>query len=325
MAQENITPLARQLAEENGLDWRKITGSGPGGLILEGDVLEYLAHQLTSSTSPATAEPSSPPSFEIDLTPQPPAPRGLGVTWPAEPPANDQPLVWGKLPEAPIVSTPPPLPAEETPQPPTVPVLPLGAEPPLTPVVVPAPPSMPVAASVEVAIVPPSVVAPVVPLPDWQPITLRQRWISLDNAHQAALALSQAWQTPVGLHHLLLRAAQLAGHATGTEAQVLWGQPEGDRLLAYPLPAVQALRDWTVQLASSPASPVPCQPGDWVVICLDEAAPDLVSGPGHLVLCLGSSREGWAPLACTGPWPSETAQALLEAVEYYLKQPVLLV
>jgi pyruvate/2-oxoglutarate dehydrogenase complex dihydrolipoamide acyltransferase (E2) component len=40
----NISPLAKRLAEQNGVDWRKLSGSGPGGRVTERDVIEHLAH-----------------------------------------------------------------------------------------------------------------------------------------------------------------------------------------------------------------------------------------------------------------------------------------
>lgn len=43
----DIVPLAKRLAEENNVDWRKLEGSGPEGRIVERDVLEYLAKVMT--------------------------------------------------------------------------------------------------------------------------------------------------------------------------------------------------------------------------------------------------------------------------------------
>ncbi len=296
MAQEKITPLAQQLAEENGLDWRKITGSGPGGKVLEGDVLEYLAHQLAGS---APSAPPEPPAFDIDLEPQPPLTQpapSVFAAWPAEPLAEDQPLIWGKPGEPPIT-------IEESPEP---------VSPPVVQTIEPVPPP-----------VPEPVFTPPVPLlPDWQPVVLWQRWIPLEAARQAAQALGQAWGEPVHLHHLLLRAAQMAGGDPYDQGRVLRGELEGDRLLAYPLPEPQSLRSWVTQSSSVPVAP---QPEDWVVLYLGEGPVDLASGPATQMICLGQEHEGWAPLACTGPWKPQTAQNLLETVENYLRQPVLLV
>lgn len=296
MAQEQITPLAQQLAEENGLDWRKIAGSGPGGKILEGDVLEYLAYQLTGSTPP---RPPEPPTFDIDLEPQPPIAQpapGVFATWPAEPLAENQPLVWGKRGESPPT-------VEEPPEP---------VSPPVVEVAEPVPPPLPE----------PIVSPPVPPLPLWQPVVLWQRWIRLEAATQAAQALGQAWGETVHLHQLLLRATQLAGKGLNSQGRILRGQLEGNQLLAYPLPELQPLRDWLAQPSSLPMAP---QPEDWVVLYLAEGPVDLASSPALHLICLGQEREGWASLACTGPWNPQTAQELLEKVENHLRQPVLLV
>ncbi|WP_245969961.1 E3 binding domain-containing protein, partial [Calidithermus roseus] len=43
MNDPQITPLARRLAEENGINWRSLAGSGPDGTIVERDILAYLA------------------------------------------------------------------------------------------------------------------------------------------------------------------------------------------------------------------------------------------------------------------------------------------
>ncbi|AMA75007.1 dihydrolipoamide acyltransferase [Thermus parvatiensis] len=59
MEEPKITPLARRLAEENGIDWRQIQGTGPDGTILERDILAYLAKVMAG---------------EVDLPPQPEAP-----------------------------------------------------------------------------------------------------------------------------------------------------------------------------------------------------------------------------------------------------------
>lgn len=59
MEEPKITPLARRLAEENGIDWRKLQGTGPDGLIVERDILAYLAKVMAG---------------EVDLPPQPEAP-----------------------------------------------------------------------------------------------------------------------------------------------------------------------------------------------------------------------------------------------------------
>ncbi len=61
-----ISPLARKLAEEAGVDSSRLTGSGPGGRIVRADV-------LTASQQPATPVPAS--------TRPPAAPAGSGEVW----------------------------------------------------------------------------------------------------------------------------------------------------------------------------------------------------------------------------------------------------
>lgn len=62
MEEPRITPLARRLAEENGLDWRRIKGTGPDGTIVERDILAFLARVMAG---------------EVDLPPVPEAPPPL--------------------------------------------------------------------------------------------------------------------------------------------------------------------------------------------------------------------------------------------------------
>ncbi|GAB5602939.1 hypothetical protein FJNA_14640 [Thermus sp. FJN-A] len=59
MAEPKITPLARRLAEENGIDWRRLQGTGPDGSIVERDILAYLAKVMAG---------------EVDLPPMPEEP-----------------------------------------------------------------------------------------------------------------------------------------------------------------------------------------------------------------------------------------------------------
>jgi pyruvate/2-oxoglutarate dehydrogenase complex dihydrolipoamide acyltransferase (E2) component len=62
MAEPKITPLARRLAEENGIDWRRLQGTGPDGTIVERDVLAFLAKLMAG---------------EVDLPPMPETPPPL--------------------------------------------------------------------------------------------------------------------------------------------------------------------------------------------------------------------------------------------------------
>ncbi|AEV17211.1 hypothetical protein TCCBUS3UF1_21750 [Thermus sp. CCB_US3_UF1] len=62
MAEPKITPLARRLAEENGIDWRRLQGTGPEGTIVERDILAFLAKVMAG---------------EVDLPPMPEEPPPL--------------------------------------------------------------------------------------------------------------------------------------------------------------------------------------------------------------------------------------------------------
>ncbi|WP_456410428.1 E3 binding domain-containing protein [Oceanithermus sp.] len=56
MTEPKITPLARRLAEENGIDWQALQGTGPDGTIVERDILAFLAKVMAG---------------EVELPPQP--------------------------------------------------------------------------------------------------------------------------------------------------------------------------------------------------------------------------------------------------------------
>lgn len=68
MAEPKITPLARRLAEENGIDWRRLQGTGPEGTIVERDVLAFLVKVMAGEVDlpPAPEEPPPlPPEEEL--------------------------------------------------------------------------------------------------------------------------------------------------------------------------------------------------------------------------------------------------------------------
>ena len=69
MSVPDISPLAKRLAEENNVDWRRLDGSGPDGRVVERDVLEFLAKVMVGDES-------------IDPTPEP-LPDGMEA-WPEE-------------------------------------------------------------------------------------------------------------------------------------------------------------------------------------------------------------------------------------------------
>lgn len=67
MSEPEIARLARNLAEQNNVDWRRLSGTGPGGLILERDVLDFLARVMAGEEA-------------LDPTPEP-LPDGMDE-WP---------------------------------------------------------------------------------------------------------------------------------------------------------------------------------------------------------------------------------------------------
>ncbi|MEZ4629671.1 MAG: E3 binding domain-containing protein [Deinococcales bacterium] len=69
MTESNISPLARRLAEENNVNWRKLIGSGPSGKVIEKDIIEYL-HRVMSGDEPPNPTPE-------------PLPKGMS-DWPEE-------------------------------------------------------------------------------------------------------------------------------------------------------------------------------------------------------------------------------------------------
>lgn len=69
MSEPDIAPLAKRLAEENNVNWRQLKGSGPGGRVVERDVLEYLARVMAGEEA-------------VDPTPEP-LPEGM-AHWPGQ-------------------------------------------------------------------------------------------------------------------------------------------------------------------------------------------------------------------------------------------------
>ena len=69
MTEPNITPLARRLAEENGIDWRTLEGTGPEGNIVERDILAFLAKVMAGEVElPPQPEDEAPPEEVPDLS-----------------------------------------------------------------------------------------------------------------------------------------------------------------------------------------------------------------------------------------------------------------
>ncbi len=63
---ESVSPLARKLADDLGLDLAGLSGSGPGGQITRGDVIAEARRRLTGG---ASMTPSAPPSLYTSATP----------------------------------------------------------------------------------------------------------------------------------------------------------------------------------------------------------------------------------------------------------------
>lgn len=58
---ERIAPLAKILAEANGIDWQHLQGSGEGGQIVEQDILTHLARIMTGEEEPPPTPVDAPP------------------------------------------------------------------------------------------------------------------------------------------------------------------------------------------------------------------------------------------------------------------------
>jgi pyruvate/2-oxoglutarate dehydrogenase complex dihydrolipoamide acyltransferase (E2) component len=92
-AGQRISPLARRLADEHGIDLNQITGTGIGGRIRKEDILAYVASGATQprpSTAPAAVAPAPPAA-----APAPPAPPPAAQPA-AAPPAPPAPAVAGE-------------------------------------------------------------------------------------------------------------------------------------------------------------------------------------------------------------------------------------
>jgi 2-oxoglutarate dehydrogenase E2 component (dihydrolipoamide succinyltransferase) len=69
--EEKVTPVARRLAEERGVDLSQVHGSGPGGRVTKQDVEDYLARAGLPAAPAAPAE--APPKQAVAVAaPQPP-------------------------------------------------------------------------------------------------------------------------------------------------------------------------------------------------------------------------------------------------------------
>ena len=77
---DSISPLAKILAEANGIDWRSIQGSGAGGSIVEQDILNYLSRVMSGDEEPpATPVDEAPPGWTGVMPPMPAAVAASGL------------------------------------------------------------------------------------------------------------------------------------------------------------------------------------------------------------------------------------------------------
>ena len=58
---ERIAPLAKILAEANGIEWEHLHGTGPGGQIVEQDILDYLTRVMSGEAEPPSTPVDAPP------------------------------------------------------------------------------------------------------------------------------------------------------------------------------------------------------------------------------------------------------------------------
>lgn len=58
---ERIAPLAKILAEANGIDWQTLRGSGEGGMVVEQDILNYLSRIMSGEEEPPATPVDVPP------------------------------------------------------------------------------------------------------------------------------------------------------------------------------------------------------------------------------------------------------------------------
>lgn len=58
---DRIAPLAKILAEANGLDWKSLRGTGAGGTIVEQDVIDHLTRIMSGEEEPPSTPVDAPP------------------------------------------------------------------------------------------------------------------------------------------------------------------------------------------------------------------------------------------------------------------------
>src|SRR5207249_5779721 len=90
-AGQRVSPLARRLAEEHGIDLNQIQGTGIGGRVRKEDILAYVASR-SAQPQPASAPAAPTPSAAAPVAP---APAAAAPAAPAPPPAAPAPTVAG--------------------------------------------------------------------------------------------------------------------------------------------------------------------------------------------------------------------------------------
>ncbi|THF86500.1 hypothetical protein E7T09_10305 [Deinococcus sp. KSM4-11] len=69
---ERIAPLAKILAEANGIDWQQLRGTGDGGMVVEQDILNYLSRIMSGEEEPpSTPVDVPPPNWNGDVNAMP--------------------------------------------------------------------------------------------------------------------------------------------------------------------------------------------------------------------------------------------------------------
>ncbi len=80
--QERISPKARRLAQEHGIDVKSVKGSGPGGEILADDILAAAGRLRVPAPTPERSDVAGPASAGPPR-PQPSRSRLSAVSWPS--------------------------------------------------------------------------------------------------------------------------------------------------------------------------------------------------------------------------------------------------
>ncbi len=216
MQEPKITPLARRLAEENGIDWRRLQGTGPDGTIVERDVLAFLAKLMAGEVD---LPPAPEPPKEAQVAPDPEAePPLLAEEW-GEIPAEEAPLaeeaweetLWEEAGEAPL--------AQEEAWPPV-------EEERLTEAQTPAAQAAPVLPELSLAPPPGVAPAPLAGLTPPRPLRVLRRKVNLEALESAQEAYARLGlpETPLPF---LYRAAE---KALEIPLRPLLGQAEGERI-----------------------------------------------------------------------------------------------